>query len=205
VPIHSGTHAAFRCVPITIDGLAPRRALQPMIDDGYGETAEHNYFPGASLDLLIDVSHNTCKEESHEIDERKRRVFVHRKGATRAFGPRQSDLPVAFAAVTQPVFIGGSMGTMSAIMVGAAAKPETAFAAACHGAGRRLALKRWHGRQVIDDLAHRGIIVRSPSTRGVAEEASGAYKDTAAVVDAAHATGLAHKVADLSPIICVKG
>jgi tRNA-splicing ligase RtcB len=168
-----------------------------------------HYFPGAALDLLFDVSHNTCKEEWHEVDGARRRLFVHRKGATRAFGPDHPDLPPAFSAVGQPVFIGGSMGTMSAIMVGAATEPEPAFASACHGAGRRLsrhqALKRWHGRQVIDELAHRGIIIRSPSSRGVAEEAPGAYKDTAAVVDAAHATGLARKVASLSPIICIKG
>jgi tRNA-splicing ligase RtcB len=168
-----------------------------------------HHFPDASLDLLFDVSHNTCKEEWHDVDGVRRQLYIHRKGATRAFGPGHPDLPSAFAAVGQPVFIGGSMGTMSAIMVGAAAKPEPAFASACHGAGRRLsrhqALKRWHGRQVINELAHRGIIIRSPSTRGVAEEAPGAYKDTAAVVEAAHATGLARKVADLSPIICIKG
>ena len=168
-----------------------------------------HYFPDAPLDLLFDVSHNTCKEEWHEVGRARRRIFVHRKGATRAFGPGHPDLPAVFAAIGQPVFIGGSMGTMSAIMVGAATRPEPAFASACHGAGRRLsrhqALKRWHGRQVINDLAHRGIIIRSPSSRGVAEEAPGAYKDTEAVVDAAHATGLACKVASLSPIICIKG
>jgi len=155
------------------------------------------------------VSHNTCKEEWHEVDGARRRLFVHRKGATRAFGPGQPDLPAAFAGTGQPVFIGGSMGTVSAIMVGAPAKPARAFASACHGAGRRLsrhqAVRRWHGRQVIDELASRGIIIRSPSSRGVAEEAPGAYKDTVAVVDAAHATGLARKVATLAPVVCVKG
>jgi tRNA-splicing ligase RtcB (3'-phosphate/5'-hydroxy nucleic acid ligase) len=168
-----------------------------------------DYFPNTHLDLLFDVSHNTCKEEWHEVDGVRRRLFVHRKGATRAFGPGHPDLPAAFTSIGQPVFIGGSMGTVSAIMVGTAMKPERAFASACHGAGRRLsrhqALKRWHGREVIAGLAHRGILIRSPSSRGVAEEAPGAYKDTVAVVDAAHATGLARKVATLSPIICVKG
>jgi len=167
------------------------------------------YFPDTCLDLLFDVSHNTCKEEWHEVDGARRRLFVHRKGATRAFGPGQPDLPAAFAGTGQPVFIGGSMGTVSAIMVGAPAKPARAFASACHGAGRRLsrhqAVRRWHGRQVIDELASRGIIIRSPSSRGVAEEAPGAYKDTVAVVDAAHATGLARKVATLAPVVCVKG
>jgi tRNA-splicing ligase RtcB len=167
-----------------------------------------HFFPGNSLELLFDVSHNTCKEEEHEVSGRRRRLFVHRKGATRAFGPGHAGLPAALAAVGQPVLIGGSMGTMSAIMVGVA-KTERAFASACHGAGRRLsrhqALKRWHGRQVVDELAARGIIVRSPSSRGVAEEAPGAYKDTSAVVEAAQAVGLARKVATLRPVICIKG
>jgi tRNA-splicing ligase RtcB (3'-phosphate/5'-hydroxy nucleic acid ligase) len=168
-----------------------------------------HFFPDATLDLLFDVSHNTCKEESHEVAGRNRPLFVHRKGATRAFGAHHAGLPEAFAAIGQPVLIGGSMGTSSSIMVGAAARPERAFASACHGAGRRLsrhqALKRWHGRQIVDELAQRGIIVKSPSTRGVAEEAPGAYKDTDSVVDATHTAGLARKVATLAPIICIKG
>ena len=169
-----------------------------------------HFFPAAALELLFDVSHNTCKEEEHAVAGRRRRLFVHRKGATRAFGPGHAGLPAAFAAIGQPVLIGGSMGTTSAIMVGGGSGgPERAFASACHGAGRRLsrhqALKRWHGRLVVDELAQRGIIVRSPSSRGVAEEAPGAYKDTSAVVEAAHAAGLARKVATLQPIVCIKG
>lgn len=168
-----------------------------------------HFFPEAQLELLFDVSHNTCKEETHDVDGKPRRLFVHRKGATRAFGPGRAGLPDAFAKVGQPVLIGGSMGTSSGIMAGAGVTPERAFSSACHGAGRRLsrhqALKRWHGRQIVDELAQRGILVRSPSSRGVAEEAPGAYKDTDAVVDAAHAAGLARKVATLRPMICVKG
>jgi tRNA-splicing ligase RtcB len=168
-----------------------------------------HFFPDAPLDLLFDVSHNTCKEERHVVAGRERRLFVHRKGATRAFGAHHPDLPEALKPVGQPVLIGGSMGTNSAIMVGADAPVERAFASACHGAGRRMsrhqALKHWHGRQLIDELAQRGIIVKSPSSRGVAEEAPGAYKDTLAVVEAAHAAGLAHKVATLAPVICIKG
>ena len=168
-----------------------------------------HFFPGRTLDLLFDVSHNTCKEEWHDVAGRKRRLFVHRKGATRAFGAQHPDLPAAYAAVGQPVFIGGSMGTSSAIMVGTSTRPERAFASACHGAGRSMsrhqALKRWRGRQVIDDLAKRGIIVKSPSTRGVAEEAPGAYKNIDAVVEVAHAAGLARKVVKLEPVVCIKG
>jgi tRNA-splicing ligase RtcB (3'-phosphate/5'-hydroxy nucleic acid ligase) len=184
--------------------LANRQILTHLTRRVFG-----HFFPDRTLDLLFDVSHNTCKEEWHDVAGRKRRLFVHRKGATRAFGAQHPDLPAAYAAVGQPVFIGGSMGTASAIMVGASTRPERAFASACHGAGRSLsrhqALKRWHGRQVIDDLAKRGIIVKSPSTRGVAEEAPGAYKDIDAVVEATHAAGLARKVARLEPVICVKG
>jgi len=168
-----------------------------------------HFFPEARLGLLFDVSHNTCKEERHEINGKPRRLFVHRKGATRAFGPGSADLSRAFAEVGQPVLIGGSMGTTSGIMAGRRIEPERAFSSACHGAGRRLsrheALRRWHGRQVVDELAQRGIIVRSPSSRGVAEEAPGAYKDTDAVIDAAQTAGLARKVATLRPMICVKG
>jgi tRNA-splicing ligase RtcB (3'-phosphate/5'-hydroxy nucleic acid ligase) len=168
-----------------------------------------HYFPAETLDLLFDVSHNTCKEETHLVEGATRALFVHRKGATRAFGPGHPELPPALRAVGQPVFIGGSMGTRSAIMVGGAAGEERAFASACHGAGRQMsrhqALRHWHGRQVVDDLAARGIIIRSPSMRGVAEEAPGAYKNIGAVVDAADAAGLARKVAMLAPVICIKG
>src|SRR5262249_33760336 len=168
-----------------------------------------HFFPETTLPVLFDVSHNTCKEEDHEVSGRGRRLFVHRKGATRAFGAGHPDLPPAFATTGQPVFIGGSMGTPSAIMVAPAERPERAFASSCHGAGRRMsrhqALKRWDGRQVVDELRHRGIIVKSPSMRGVAEEAPGAYKDSTAVVEAAHSAGLSRRVATLEPVICIKG
>jgi tRNA-splicing ligase RtcB len=168
-----------------------------------------HFFPEATLPVLFDVSHNTCKEEEHEVSGEKRRLFVHRKGATRAFGASHPDLPPAFAGTGQPVFIGGSMGTASAIMVGPTQRPEHAFASSCHGAGRRLsrhqALKQWHGRAVVDELRGRGIIIKSPSMRGVAEEAPGAYKDIGAVVEAAHLAGLSRKVATLAPLICIKG
>jgi tRNA-splicing ligase RtcB len=168
-----------------------------------------HFFPQATLPVLFDVSHNTCKEEEHEVAGRRRRLFVHRKGATRAFGIGHPSLPAAFAATGQPVFIGGSMGTASAIMVGPAARPEHAFASSCHGAGRQMsrhqALKHWYGRHVVDELRQRGIIIKSPSMRGVAEEAPGAYKDSTAVVEAAHAAGLSRKVATLAPVVCIKG
>jgi tRNA-splicing ligase RtcB len=165
--------------------------------------------PAARLPLLYDVSHNTCKLEEHVVDGRQRKLYVHRKGATRAFGPGHPDLPLALRDVGQPVLIGGSMGTCSYVLAGADAPGERAFASACHGAGRSMsrheATRRWQGRQVVDELAHRGVLIRSPSMRGVAEEAPGAYKDVTAVVDAADAAGLARKVARLEPLVCIKG
>jgi tRNA-splicing ligase RtcB len=165
--------------------------------------------PKARMPVLYDVSHNTCKVEGHRIDGELRELFVHRKGATRAFGPGHPDLPDAFRLVGQPVLIGGSMGTGSYILAGTHKSELLAFSSACHGAGRAMsrhqALKNWQGRKVVDDLAAQGILVRSPSSRGVAEEAPGAYKDVTAVVDAADQAGLARKVARLRPLICIKG
>jgi len=165
--------------------------------------------PEARLNLLYDVSHNTCKLEEHRVGGRTRALYVHRKGATRAFGPGHPDVPEALRPAGQPVLIGGSMGTSSYVLAGAAAPGEGAFNSACHGAGRAMsrhaATRRWQGRSVVEELARRGIVVRSPSMRGVAEEAPGAYKDVTAVVDAADRAGLTRKVARLEPLIVVKG
>ncbi len=168
-----------------------------------------HFFPERSLRLLFDVSHNTCKVELHAVDGKPRQLFVHRKGATRAFGPGHESLPAALRSVGQPVLIGGSMGTGSYVLVGEASAESKAFASACHGAGRALsrhaALRQWSGRKVVDELAGRGILIKSPSLRGVAEEAPGAYKDVGAVVAAAERAGLARRVARLRPLICIKG
>jgi tRNA-splicing ligase RtcB (3'-phosphate/5'-hydroxy nucleic acid ligase) len=175
----------------------------------YARRVFGHFFPDHDLRLLFDVSHNTCKVEPHLVDGRRRNLFVHRKGATRAFGPGDESLPEALRAVGQPVLIGGSMGTGSYILVGEATGEQKAFSSACHGAGRALsrhaALKLWSGRKIVDDLATQGILIRSPSTRGVAEEAPGAYKDVDAVVIAAEHAGLARRVARLRPLICIKG
>jgi tRNA-splicing ligase RtcB len=167
------------------------------------------FFPSTSMPLLYDVSHNTCKVEQHVIDGKEKQLFVHRKGATRAFGPGHPALPPALAPVGQPVLIGGTMGTASYVLVGTGENEPRSFGSSCHGAGRAMsrheALRHYRGRQVIDELASRGVIVRSPSSRGVAEEAPGAYKDVTEVVDAADRAGLSKKVARLEPIICIKG
>ncbi|MDD2760582.1 MAG: RtcB family protein [Methylomonas sp.] len=171
--------------------------------------AVEKVFPGLQLDLLYDVSHNTCKLEQHTIAGQMKSVFVHRKGATRAFGPGHPDLPGVFRDAGQPVLIGGSMGTSSYVLCGTKESEGLAFGSACHGAGRAMsrhqATKQWQGRNIVDNLAEQGIIIRSPSLRGVAEEAPGAYKDVGSVVDVADRAGLARKVARLEPLICVKG
>jgi tRNA-splicing ligase RtcB len=184
--------------------LANRQILTHIVRDAIAHP-----FPRASLTILYDVSHNTCKEETHVVDGVPRRLFVHRKGATRAFGPGDPTLPADVAAVGQPVLIGGTMGTASYVLAGSEESEMRAFGSACHGAGRAMsrhqATKRWHGRDVVMRLASQGILVRSPSLRGVAEEAPGAYKDVTEVVEAAECAGLARVVARLEPVVCVKG
>ena len=186
--------AAINCA------LANRQILTHLVREAF-----HRMLPKARLPLFYDVSHNTCKVEEHG----GRKLFVHRKGATRAFGPGHPDVPAAFRDAGQPVLIGGSMGTGSYVLAGTKASEALAFSSACHGAGRAMsrhsALRLFQGNQIVKDLGARGILIKSPSMRGVAEEAPEAYKDVAAVVDAADAAGLARKVARLEPLVCIKG
>lgn len=159
------------------------------------------------MPLLYDVSHNLCRLEEHELDGTRTRLYVHRKGATRAFGPGMPDLPGAFRSCGQPAIIGGSMGTASFILAGAG--NPNGFCSVSHGAGRRLsrrqAAKLRSGRQVAEQLERLNIRIRSDSFRGLAEEAPEAYKDINAVIDSAERAGLAVKVARLRPMACIKG
>jgi len=168
-----------------------------------------HHFRQSQLETLFDVSHNTCKAERHQVDGRERLLYVHRKGATRAFGPGHPSLPARYREVGQPVIIGGSMGTGSYILSGVAESENRAWSSASHGAGRAMsrnqALRRWRGRAVVDDLSAQGILIRSHSMRGVAEEAPGAYKDIEEVAEATERAGLARRVAALRPLACVKG
>jgi len=188
--------AAINCA------LANREVITQFAREAFAEV-----LPSADLTLLYDVSHNTCKEEAHDVDGSPRRLFVHRKGATRAFAPGHPEIAAAYRHVGQPVLVGGSMGTASYVLAGTSGGP--AFASAVHGAGRTLsrhaATRRWKGQAIVHELGSRGILLRSPSMRGLAEEAPGAYKDIDSVVDAAAAGGLARKVAKLLPLACVKG
>lgn len=167
------------------------------------------FFPKHPLRLVYDVSHNTCKVEEHVINGHKKELYIHRKGATRAWGPHTPGLPAVYQHIGQPVFIGGSMGTASYVLVGMETSSANSFASACHGAGRNLsrtqASKMHNGAQLINELEKKGIYIRSKSYRGIAEEAPDAYKDVTEVVNAAEFAGLAKKVAYLKPMICVKG
>jgi len=155
--------------------------------------------------LFYDIGHNTCKLEKHG----GKSLVVHRKGATRAFGPGNPEVPEAYRAVGQPVLVGGTMGTCSYILKGTAVGMEETFGSACHGAGRVMsrqqAKKRWMGRDLIKELESGGIVIRGHSLPGVAEEAPGAYKDVSDVVRVMHETGIALKVVRTRPLACVKG
>jgi len=164
-------------------------------------------YPHAALETLFDVSHNTCKEEMHEVDGKSRLLHVHRKGATRAFAPGHAKLPVRYRAAGQPVIIGGSMGTGSYILAGTIS--NQAFASCSHRAVRarslNQALKQCNGRALINDLEQQGILIRTRSMRGASEESPGAYKDVDQVAEVTEQAGLARRVAFLRPKVCIKG
>jgi tRNA-splicing ligase RtcB len=205
-PIHSplGQHYLGAMRAAINSALANRQILSQLVREAFAL-----FWPQAQLRLLYDHCHNTCQEEDHLLGHDCRRLYVHRKGATRAFGPAHGDLPAPFSRTGQPVLVGGSMGTASYVLVGVDGNEALSLGSACHGAGRRMsrhqALRQWGGRQLREALAEQGIAVRCASSRGLAEEAPGAYKDVDAVVEAAEAAGLARRVARLEPLICIKG
>lgn len=161
------------------------------------------------LDQVYDIAHNMAKIEDHNVGGVIKRVLVHRKGATRAFGPHSPVLPDDLKPIGQPVLIPGSMGTMSFILVGTPGSMEQTFGSSCHGAGRvwsrHKAKKEVRGDQLRVELEARGIAVRAGSMSGLAEEAPQAYKDVSRVVEVVHAAGIGKKVARLEPIAVVKG
>jgi tRNA-splicing ligase RtcB len=157
------------------------------------------------LRLVYDVAHNIAKLEDHGGE----RLCVHRKGATRAFGPAHPETPARYRAVGQPVFIPGSMGTASYVLAGTDAALTLSFGSTCHGAGRAMsrgqAKRTRTGADVRRELEAKGIVVRCPSSGELAEEAPTAYKDVERVVSVVHDAGLARKVARLRPVGVVKG
>lgn len=163
----------------------------------------------AQLDMVYDVSHNIGKIETHEVDGTRKKVLMHRKGATRAFGPGTPETPEKYRPFGQPVLIPGTMGTSSYILAGTQKSMETAFGSCCHGAGRRMsrtkAKKSVRGTELREYLQAQGIIIRCDSDPGLAEEAPLAYKDVNTVVDVVDNAGLAKKVARVVPLAVIKG
>lgn len=161
------------------------------------------------MDQVYDVCHNVAKLERHVVGGVDRELCVHRKGATRSFGPGRPEVPAAYRAVGQPVIIPGSMGTVSYILVGTAEAEEKSFSSTAHGAGRVMsrheALRRFRGERIRDELAGRGIELRATSWKGVAEEAAAAYKDVDEVVRVSHELGIGRLVAKVAPVGVMKG
>jgi len=161
------------------------------------------------LEVVYDVAHNIAKIEEYEVGGVRRRLLIHRKGATRSFGKSREDIPEAYRDLGQPVIVGGSMETGSFLLVGADHPQVQTFGSTLHGSGRTMsrmaAKKRIRGDKLQRDMAHRGIVVKSASLRGLAEEAGFAYKDIGSVVDVVHDLNISRKVAKLEPIGNVKG
>jgi tRNA-splicing ligase RtcB len=161
------------------------------------------------MSLVYDVAHNIAKLERHTLDGRERELWVHRKGATRAFPPGHPEIPRAYRDIGQPVLIPGDMGRASWVLVGQQRSMECTFGTTCHGAGRAMsrtaALRASKGRRIDRELAQRGVVARARTRRSLAEEQPSAYKDVDLVVDVVHRAGLSKKVARLRPIGVVKG
>jgi tRNA-splicing ligase RtcB len=160
------------------------------------------------LHMVYDVAHNTAKLEPYEMDGQVRRLLVHRKGATRAFGPHMEGLPERYQDTGQPVIIGGSMETGSYLLVGMPSGRQTFFSTA-HGSGRSMsrtrAKKQWRGQQLQREMEARGIYVRSASWSGLAEEAGGAYKNIDEVIEATECAGISKRVVRFTPLGNIKG
>jgi len=172
------------------------------------EKVMHDNAENMDMNIIYDVCHNIAKLEEHEIEGKKRLVYVHRKGATRAFGPGKKEIPLKYRETGQPVLIPGDMGTESYLLKGTKESEET-FGSTCHGAGRVMsrhqAIHKWRGEEIVRELKNRGIYVHAASFRVLAEEAPGAYKDIREVVEVTHGAGISKKVVRLVPLGVVKG
>lgn len=161
------------------------------------------------LHQVYDIAHNMGKIETHLVDGKKVKVCVHRKGATRAFGPGSPELPDVYRLIGQPVLVPGSMGTASWVLVGTAESMSRSWGSSCHGAGRVMsrsqAKREVRGDKLRSELEAAGIRIRAGSLPGLAEEAPRAYKDVDEVVETVHAAGIARKVARLQPVVVIKG
>jgi len=188
-------------------GFANRQVILHRLREVFSEIF-HRSPADLGMEMVYDVAHNTAKLENHLVDGRMKQLLVHRKGATRSLGPGMPGLPERYREVGQPVIIGGSMETGSYLLAGEAGAASTFFTTA-HGSGRTMsrhqAKKLVKGRQLLDDMEHRGIHVRTASYGGLAEEAGLAYKDIDVVVKATEEAGLSRRVVKLVPIGNIKG
>jgi tRNA-splicing ligase RtcB len=170
----------------------------------FGQTWEE-----LQMNLIYDVCHNIAKFEEHTIGGKKRKVWVHRKGATRAFPPHHPEIPKMYYHIGQPVIIPGDMGRASWVLAGLPGSMEKTFGTTCHGAGRAMsrtaAVKEAGGRRIDKELEARGVIARAQSRKGLAEEQPKAYKNVDDVVDVVHRAGISKKVARMRPIGVIKG
>ena len=161
------------------------------------------------MNLVYDVCHNIAKFEEHAVGGQRKRVWVHRKGATRAFPPNHPEIPAHYRAIGQPVIIPGDMGRASWVLVGQPGSMERTFGTTCHGAGRAMsrtaAIKHAAGRRIDKELEAKGVIARAQSHKGLAEEQPSAYKNVDDVVEVVHQAGLSRKVARMRPIGVIKG
>ena len=173
------------------------------------ETVFREKWQNLDMTLIYDVAHNIAKFEEHRVDAGQKKVWVHRKGATRAFPPGHAEIPELYQGIGQPVLIPGDMGRASWVLVGQPGSMEQTFGTTCHGAGRMMsrtrAIEHAKGRRIDEELARRGVIARAQSWRGLAEEQPAAYKDVNLVVDVVHRAGISKKVARMKPIGVIKG
>ena len=164
---------------------------------------------GTELRLIYDIAHNIAKEEVHTVGGRERKLMVHRKGATRSFGPDHPEIPDEYHSIGQPVLIPGDMGTASYLLVGTEKAMGETFGSTCHGAGRILsrtkATRSFNPEKIISSLGKKGIYIRATSKRVVAEEAPDAYKNIDEVIEVAHGSGISRKVVRMTPLAVVKG
>lgn len=169
----------------------------------------YNIFGKIKIELIYDVAHNIAKFEKHKINKETKTVCIHRKGATRSFGPERPELPEIYQKTGQPVLIPGSMGTASYVLVGTKKAEEVSFGSTAHGAGRVMsrhqALKQFRGEQVKVSLSKKNIEIKSKGWKGLAEEAPGVYKDVDEVVKVSHKVGIGNKVVKLIPLCVIKG
>jgi tRNA-splicing ligase RtcB len=161
------------------------------------------------MKLVYGMTHNTAKKEEHDVDGKRMNLVVHRKGASRAFGPGRADLPADYKAVGQPVLLVGTMGTASYLLKGTDRGEEISFASTAHGAGRVMsrtgARKRFQAKSIVQDLKRKGIVVKAASGRVVEEESPGSYKDVHRVADVSHKLGIGRRVMMSVPVAVAKG